>query len=64
MAPDVLAVELAGDQEIAIDLTIGQLQGRVVSAATGQPIANRDPSWRLPRRRRRCHTHLGGRGAL
>jgi protocatechuate 3,4-dioxygenase beta subunit len=34
-----LAVELTGDQEIAIDFLTGQLQGRVVSAATGQPIA-------------------------
>lgn len=39
-----LAVELAGDQEIAIDLLTGQLQGRVVSAVTGQPIAGAEVS--------------------
>jgi hypothetical protein len=51
-----LAVELTGDQEVTIDFLTGQLQGRVVAAATGEPIAGATvtreridtPAWSLP----------------
>jgi hypothetical protein len=36
----VQSLELSGDQAIAVDLTTGEIKGRVVSAGTGLPVAD------------------------
>lgn len=33
------SLEISGDQEVAIDLTAGEIKGRVVSAGDGAPVA-------------------------